>query len=113
MSAITAPATDRVSDRIVELLSAFKLPTAAREMVPRLRSAGHGDLLPDLLEILELEAGDRRERRVDRLLRASKLPPGKTFTNLDDKRFPPLLSQKLRELARGDFVEQSVNVLAF
>jgi DNA replication protein DnaC len=113
MSATAAPATDRVGDRIAELLSAFKLPTAAREMVPRLRSAGHGDLLADLLEILELEAGDRRERRVDRLLRASKLPPGKTFANLDDKRFPALLSQKLRELARGDFVEQSVNVLAF
>lgn len=113
MSTALAHADDRVVERIGDLLSAFKLPTAAREMVPRLRSAGHGDLLPSLLEILELEAGDRRQRRVDRLLRAAKLPPGKTFANLDDKRFPPILTQKLRELARGDFVDRSVNVLAF
>jgi len=113
MSAGAAPTTDHVSERITELLAVFKLPTAAREMTPRLRSAGHGELLPSLLEVLELEAGDRRERRVERLLRASKLPPGKTFATLDDKRFPPILAQKLRELARGDFVEQTTNVLAF
>jgi DNA replication protein DnaC len=113
MSTSAAPTTDHVGERITELLSVFKLPTAARELAPRLRSAGHGELLPSLLEVLELEAGDRRERRVDRLRRASKLPPGKTFATLDDKRFPPILAQKLRDLARGDFVEQSTNVLAF
>jgi hypothetical protein len=49
--------------------------TLAGELAPRLVAAGHETLLPPLVEIFELEAGDRRERRVERLLRMSKLPP--------------------------------------
>jgi len=40
-------------------------------------------------EVLELEAAGRKERRIDRLRRASKLPPGKTFDTLDKARVPP------------------------
>jgi DNA replication protein DnaC len=75
--------------------------------------AGHADLLPLILEILELEASDRRERRVERLRRASRLPPGKTLATLDDTRLPRPLVQQLRELARGTFLERATNVLAF
>lgn len=99
--------------RLQELLAAFRLPTLAEEMVPRLRQAGLDSVLPTLLEILELEAGDRRERRTMRLLKASHLPPGKTFDTLDEKRLPVPLVQKLRELARGEFLERAANVLAF
>lgn len=100
-------------ERIAELLAGFKLPTLAEELVPRLIGAGHADLLPLLLEIFELEAGDRRERRVERLRRASRLPPGKTMATLDDSRLPRPLVQQLRELARGTFLERATNVLAF
>jgi DNA replication protein DnaC len=99
--------------RILELLASFKLPTLAEELVPRLVGAGRADLLPLILEILELEAGDRRERRVERLRRASRLPPGKTMATLDDARLPRPLVQQLRELARGAFLERATNVLAF
>ena len=51
--------------------------------------------------VLELEADERRERRVARLRRASKLPPGKTFDTLDEGRLPAALVRKLHELARG------------
>ncbi len=60
-----------------------------------------------------MEAQDRRERRVERLRRASKLPPGKIFDTLDPKRFPRPLYAKFRELAHGDFVDRADNVLAF
>ena len=99
--------------RIPELLAAFRLPTIAEEFVPRLRQAGLESVLPLLCEIFELEAGDRRERRTARLLKAAHLPPGKTFDTLDDKRLPAPLVQKLRELARGDFLDHAINVLAF
>jgi hypothetical protein len=45
--------------------------------------------LPLLLEVLELEAEERHARRITRLRRASKLPPGKTFDTLDAGRLPP------------------------
>jgi DNA replication protein DnaC len=101
------------ADRIAQLLASFRLPTLAEELVPRLIGAGHADLLPLLLEIFELEAGDRRERRVERLRRASRLPPGKTMATLDDSRLPRPLVQQLRELVRGTFLERATNVLAF
>lgn len=107
-------AGDLVVETAIEgLLLRFKLPTLAHELVPRFAAAGRTDVLPLLHEVLELEAQDRRHRRVDRLRRASKLPPGKTFDTLDAKRFPPSVGQQLRELARGDFLERAANVLAF
>ena len=110
-----APAPDATvaTERIGELLAEFRLPTLAAELVARVVAAGRADILPLLAEIFELEAGDRRERRVDRLRRASRLPPGKTFATLDEPRLPRPLAQKLRELARGDFLDRAVNVLAF
>lgn len=99
--------------KITELLAGFRLPTLATEMVARIKQAGHEDLLPLLLEIFELEHDDRRERRIDRLRRTSKLPPGKTLGNFDNERMPRRLAQKLRELTKGTFIDNAVNVLAF
>jgi DNA replication protein DnaC len=101
------------AERIEELLECFKLPTLAAELVPRFVQAGRQDALPLLAECLELEAGDRRERRVERLRRSSRLPPGKTSDTLDEQRLPRPLQQKLVELERGDFLDRAVNVLCF
>ncbi len=106
-------APDTVTTRITDLLKTFKLPTVAEELVTRFHQGGQDDALPHLLEVLELEAQDRRERRTSRLRRASKLPPGKTFDTLEEKRFSRTLVRKWRELAKGDFLERAVNVLAF
>ena len=106
-------AVPAVATRIVQLLTAFKLPTLCAELVPRFTGAGRADVLPLLLEVLELEAGDRKERRVDRLRRASRLPPGKTFATLDESRLPRPLVHKLRDLARAEFLDRAGNVLAF
>lgn len=108
---MTATATD--TTRITDLLRTFKLPTVAEELVPRLHKGGQDDALPHVLEVLELEAQDRRERRTTRLRRASKLPPGKTFDTLDETRFGRPLVRAWRELAKGDFLDRAVNVLAF
>jgi len=108
------PTTDtNIIARIVALLTSFKLPTLAAELVPRFNAAGRDDVLPLLLEVFELEGDDRKQRRIDRLRRASRLPPGKLMSTLDQTRFPRPLAQRLRELARGLFLEQATNVLAF
>ena len=83
---------ETISDRIQALCSSFRLPTVAVEAVPRFADAGQGDALETLLEVLELEAGDRQQRRVDRLRRASKLPPGKTLDTFELDRFPAVRS---------------------
>jgi len=100
-------------DQIATLLTTFTLTTAARELVSRFVEADQQAALPVLLAVLELEADERRARRVTRLRRASKLPPGKTFDTLDEGRLPAALVRKLRELGEGDFLSEATNVLAF
>jgi DNA replication protein DnaC len=46
-------------------------------------------------------------------LRASKLPPGKTFDTLDKTRVPRTALLKVLDLSRGEFVEHAHNVLLF
>ena len=99
--------------RLRELLTRFKLPTFASQAVERFTQMGHDDALSTLLEVLEAESDERRQRRCARLLKASQLPPGKTFATLEDARLPRPVSAKLRELAEGDFVERADNVLCF
>jgi DNA replication protein DnaC len=101
-----------VGDEVTDLLKAFKLPTAASELVPRLIAAGHDDALGVVHEVLGMERDDRYERRVARLLYGSKLPPAKTFETFKMERLPRPLAAKVRELARGDFLGQAVNALA-
>lgn len=111
--------TDRTSDtlepgqRLDALCTEFKLPTVKAELAKRLRDAGQEEALDIVVQTFELEAADRQQRRVDRLRRASQLPPGKTFDTFDVGRLPRKLQVQLRELARGDFVERCANVLAF
>lgn len=105
--------TPAMGERIATLLSEWKLPTAAGELVRRLVAGGHDEALVVVAEVLELEASARKERRVERLRRASKLPPGKTFETLDKARVPRTALLKVQELSRGDFVERADNVLLF
>ena len=60
--------------RIGELCHQFRLPTMGAQSVARFTAAGHGDALPTLLEVLEQEAEDRRQRRINRLRKESGCP---------------------------------------
>jgi DNA replication protein DnaC len=102
-----------MGERITTLLMSWKLPTAAAELVTRLAAAGYDEALALVVEVFELEAATRSERRVDRLRRASKLPPAKSFDTLDRTRVPRPALLKIQELARGDFIDQGGNVLLF
>jgi DNA replication protein DnaC len=110
---MTTTTIETVGGQIATLLTRFNLPTAAAELVRRLLEAGHQDALSTVHEVLCLEQEDRQQRRVDRLRRASKLPPAKTFDTFDDTSLPRPLAHKLAQLATGAFIEQAVNVLAF
>jgi len=98
---------------LAELLKSFRLPTASASIAQRLTEAGHDLALETLYEVFLDEYEDRWQRKIDRLRRASKLPPGKTLATFDLNRLPLPLSSKIRELAQGRFVDQATNVLAF
>jgi DNA replication protein DnaC len=99
--------------RLRELCASFRLPTFATEVARRLMDAGHEAALPTLLEVLEAEADERGQRRAQRLLKAARLPHGKTLDTLDRSRLPRAVIAKLDELATGAFLDQAYNVLCF
>ncbi len=107
----TAPGTQ--AERIASLCAAFNLSTVAAEVTARFVNAGHAGALDTLLEVLETEAEGRRQRRVTRLRRESKLLPGKTWDTLDHDRFSAKLKHQMRELAEGEFLDRGANLLAF
>jgi DNA replication protein DnaC len=110
---VSAPYTPAMGDRITTLLTTWKLTAAAAELVPRLAASGQDEALAVLAEVFEHEAGTRSERRVDRLRKASKLPPAKTFETLERSRVPKPALLKVEDLARGDFLDHGGNVLVF
>lgn len=101
------------AERLKQILDDFKLHVAAVDLGPRLSAAGFEEALPVMLEVLETEAKERLDRRRERLLRASHLPPGKTFETFERARLPKPLVQRLETLAEGQWVEEGANVLAF
>jgi DNA replication protein DnaC len=99
--------------RLAEILTELKLTTAAAELGPGLLKAGNKDVLALVVDVFAAEARERSDRRIGRLRRGSRLPDGKTFETLDQKRLPAPLIQKLQDLAIGKWVEEAANVLAF
>jgi len=77
-----------LAERTAELLRAFRLPTAAEELAPRLMQAGHGDALTLVLDVLEMESSDRAERRVERMRHAAQPATRQDARHLDTARFP-------------------------
>lgn len=110
---MTTTYTPVMGSRITELLTLWKLTVAAAQLVPRMTAAGHDAALALIADVFELEAHTRCERRVERLCKASKLPPGKSFDTLDRARVPRPALLRIQELARGEFLDRGGNVLLF
>lgn len=91
----------------------LRLPTLAREGGQYFLKSGQPEALETFYEVLMMEIRERKERRVERLRVASRLPEGKTFSNLDTARLPRHLVGQLMQLSSGDFVKDATNVLAF
>ena len=66
-----------------------------------------------LLELVERECQERREHRITRLLRASRLPLEKTIENFEMKRLPVKAARQVKALLDGTFLDRRENVLAF
>src|SRR5512135_1427960 len=66
-----------------------------------------------LLGLTERACPSRRDNRVERLLRDSRLPLEESLQTLDLKRLPPKVVQPVRSLLDGTFADRCENVLAF
>jgi DNA replication protein DnaC len=66
-----------------------------------------------LLGLAQRECQERRARRIERLLRQSRLPLEKSWPALELKRFPVKVLQQAKTLLEGSFVDRHENVLAF
>jgi len=66
-----------------------------------------------LLALVERELQARRQRRLERQLRDSRLPMNKDLTSFDFKRLPPKLARQAKSLLDGSFVDRRENLLAF
>jgi DNA replication protein DnaC len=103
------------TDGLAGLLRSFGLSTMAAlwaESVSRAERE-HWGYQRLLQHLCESEEQDRRERKLQRLLKASGLPDGKTLGNLEEKLLPPPLRRLLPTLLEGHFVERAENLLAF
>jgi len=63
-----------------------------------------------LAELATLEANERADRRISRLLDEAKLPRDKTLATLDMNRFAAPLRAQIKQLLRGEFVTGATNI---
>ncbi len=66
-----------------------------------------------LHHLVELEVEQRRQRRLERVLKAAKLPAGKTLATLNKDLLPVKVRRQIPTLAEGSFVDRGENLLAF
>ena len=96
-------------------LQGLRLSTvkAQYEAVARQATAESWSYADFLLELLQRECQQRQHHRIERLLKASRLPLEKSWAALDLKRLPAKVGQQLRGLLTGDFLDRCENVLMF
>ena len=104
-----------INEEIVHHLKQLHMPTVRRcyEQIADQARKESFSYEQCLLELLKLECDARRENRIARNLRASKLPPSKTFDNFDKNRLPARVATHLNVLTDGSFLNRTENVLAF
>jgi DNA replication protein DnaC len=66
-----------------------------------------------LLGLVQYECEVRRDKRIARFLRESRLPLEKTLASFDRKRLPQKVDAQLSALLEGSFLDRAENILAF
>ncbi len=101
--------------RLDEGLKALRLPTMRGDFAEVAHRARTESLSYEqfLLELVESERDVRRQRRIERVLRASRLPLEKTLKSFDRKRLPRKVDAHVNVLLEGTFLDRCENVLAF
>ena len=102
-----------VTPALVNCLKELHLPTM-REAFPQVADQARQEALSYecyLLELAHRECDERKQKRVERLLRASRLPLEKDLSAFDLKRLPAKVVQQVRALLTGEFVDRREAVI--
>jgi len=104
-----------IKKELAESLRELHLPAIGRCFEEKARQAERETMGYEqyLLELVECECQERWERRIERLLRASKLPLEKTLDSFAMKRLPQKAARQAKALLDGTFLDRRENVLAF
>lgn len=97
------------------LLKSMRLPSILeqyREITDIAEKEGW-DFIRYLKELLVIEIEGRRQRRLERLQKQSRLPKEKVLSGLDMSRMPAKIRKIVPGLCNGGFVDKAENILAF
>jgi len=97
------------------LLKAMKMPSILEQYreVAGLAERDGWDFVRFLKELLLIEFEGRRQRKLERLQKRSRLPKEKILSGLDMSRMPTKIRRIVPELCKGGFVDKAENILAF
>lgn len=100
---------------LVEVLKELHLPTVRSCYEDEANRSRRENLSYEqyLFEVMSAEQETRRERRIARVLRDSKLPLEKNLETFELKRLPSAVVTQVRTLLEGSFLGRRENVLAF
>jgi DNA replication protein DnaC len=104
-----------VKAALTDSLAELHLPTVRRTYEEAARLAERETLSYEryLLDLVTRECEDRQQKRIQRLLRQSRIPPEKALANFNLKRLPPKVALVTKSLIEGEFLDRCENVLAF
>jgi DNA replication protein DnaC len=106
---------EETRDKLLHYLKELCLPSLRKRFAEEARRAERETLSYEqyLLNLVRTECEERRAKRLERLLRASRLLTSKDLASFDLKRLPVKVARQYQTLLDGSFVERRENVLIF
>lgn len=101
------------TDRLVELCRRLRLPSIARDAI-RCAEQSERQAKPHvdyLLDLLETELEERRQRRAARRIKEASFPVVKTLESFDFRQNPSLPEARIRKLFDGDYIDKAEPIL--
>jgi DNA replication protein DnaC len=104
-----------IRKRLTEYLRELHVPTIRRKFEEEARRAERETLSYEqyLLELTRAECEERQAKKIERLLRQSRLPLDKSLETFDLKRLPTKVARQYQTLLDGSFLGRRENVLVF
>jgi DNA replication protein DnaC len=106
---------DELKTSLIKCLKDLRLPTVRACYEEQADKARQENIIYEyyLAEVMEREREVRSHNRIQRMLRASKLPLEKNLDNFEMNRLPTKLKTQIKTLIDGSFVGRAENLLAF
>jgi DNA replication protein DnaC len=107
--------SDELKASLIRCLKELQLPTVRECYEEQADKARKEDITYEyyLAEVMEREREVRSHKRIQRMLRESKLPLEKSLDAFEIGRLPSKLAAQVKVLLEGSFVGRSENILAF